>query len=314
MYEKDVRFIFSVLPVLFSPHQISSRRTSGRRSLEIVRTLKSLLIGVAFFPLLSIAAAPDRSSPDPQARAELTALVEAWIDAEVRSDRGALENILHPNFLSTFASGTTLRRDAYIDFIVGLDIAPFSVRNETMQIYGDTAVVIDVSTDGRTKFTWIAVKREGRWQVIAQTFSSVRQRSMTELTEMANQYAAAWSGQDPVAFASFYAENGVLRINDGEPAVGREAVTETARSFMTAFPDMVVELVELRKVDGYIEFHWRWTGTNTGPGGTGNAVELNGFERWTLDASGLILESLRHLDDAEYQRQLNAGVAGASDI
>ncbi len=278
-----------------------------------MKTMKRILIGVVLFPVLVIAAAPDRGSSDSQAKMELTALVEAWIDAEVQSDRRALEKILHPEFLSTFASGTTLNRDAYIDFIAGLDIAPFSVRNETTRIHGDTAVVIDVSTDGRTKFTWIAVKREGRWQAIAQTFSSVRQRTMTELTEMANRYAAAWSGQDPVEFASFYSENGVLRINDGKPAVGREAVTETARSFMTAFPDMVVRLVELRQVDGHIEFHWRWTGTNTGPGGTGRAVDLNGYEQWTLDANGLILESLGHLDDAEYQRQLNAGLPGASD-
>jgi len=76
---------------------------------------------------------------------------------------------------------------------------------------------------------------------------------------------------------------------------------------MTAFPDIVVRLVELRERDGYIEFHWHWTGTNTGPGGTGKAVDLRGYEQWTMDDDGLILESLGHLDDSEYQRQLNAG-------
>jgi hypothetical protein len=45
------------------------------------------------------------------------------------------------------------------------------------------------------------------------------------LTEFATRYAAAWSSQDPVKLASFYAENGSLRINDGEPSAGREAVT-----------------------------------------------------------------------------------------
>ncbi len=128
----------------------------------------------------------------------------------------------------------------------------------------------------------------------------------TELTEFAALYAAAWSSQNPVAFGLFYAESGSLRINDGEPSIGRDAVTETARGFMTAFPDMNVRLVELREADGYIEFHWHWTGTNTGLGGTGNAVDLRGYEQWTLDDDGLIIESLGHLDDAEYQRQLNA--------
>ncbi len=132
--------------------------------------------------------------------------------------------------------------------------------------------------------------------------------NMSELTDFATQYAAAWSGQDPIAFGSFYAENGSLRINDGEPSVGREAVVHTARSFMTSFPDMVVSLVEVRQEDGYVEFHWRWTGTNTGPGGTGNGVDLRGHEKWTFGGDGLILESLGHMDDVEYQRQLNADV------
>lgn len=128
----------------------------------------------------------------------------------------------------------------------------------------------------------------------------------SELTDFATQYAAAWSSQDSVAFASFYAENGSLRINDGEASVRREAVEQTARSFMTSFADMVVRLVEVKQKDRFVEFHWRWTGTNTGPNGTGNAVDLRGYEKWTFDGDGLILESLGYMDDSEYQRQLNA--------
>jgi steroid delta-isomerase-like uncharacterized protein len=129
---------------------------------------------------------------------------------------------------------------------------------------------------------------------------------MKDLTEFANRYAAAWSSQDPVAFASFYSENGSFSINDGEPSVGRDEIRETAHGFMTSFPDMVVRLVELRRTDDSVEFHWHWTGTNTGPGGTGNSVDLRGYEQWTLDGDGLILESRGNMDDAEYQRQLNA--------
>jgi steroid delta-isomerase-like uncharacterized protein len=129
-----------------------------------------------------------------------------------------------------------------------------------------------------------------------------------ELNGFATRYAAAWSSQNPSELASFYAENGYLRINDGEPHVGREAVEQAAREFMTAFPDMTIRLVEVRQVDQQVEFHWHWTGTHTGPGGSGNAVDLRGYEQWTLDESGLILESLGHMDDAEYQRQLSRGI------
>jgi len=50
-----------------------------------------------------------------------------------------------------------------------------------------------------------------------------------------------------------------------------------------------------------------WTGTNTGPGGTGKAVNLHGYERWTMGNNGLILLSDGHFDNDEYQRQLKGG-------
>lgn len=129
---------------------------------------------------------------------------------------------------------------------------------------------------------------------------------IAELAEFATRYAEAWSGQDPKAFASFYAETGSLTINDGAPSMGRDAVEQTAREYMSAFPDMVVSMVELSRDGERVNFYWHWTGTNTGPGGTGATVDLKGYEQWTLDDDGLILESLGHLDEAEYQRQLNA--------
>jgi uncharacterized protein (TIGR02246 family) len=130
----------------------------------------------------------------------------------------------------------------------------------------------------------------------------------TTLTDFATRYAAAWSGRNPAALASFYTENGSLTVNGGTPSVGRAAITATAQGFMTAFPDMVVQLARVIRQDGGAVFHWIWTGTNTGPGGTGAAVHISGYEEWTLGANNLIAESRGHFDEAEYQRQLNAGV------
>lgn len=126
------------------------------------------------------------------------------------------------------------------------------------------------------------------------------------LTEFATRYAVAWSSQDPAALAAFYAEDGSLTVNDGTPAVGRSAVEETARSFMTAFPDMVVRLDRLESGGDSVIFHWHWTGTYTGPGGNGAAVDIRGYEEWTLNDDGNIQQSLGHYDEAEYQRQLAA--------
>ena len=126
----------------------------------------------------------------------------------------------------------------------------------------------------------------------------------TQLTDFATRYAAAWSSQDPDALAAFYAEDGSLTVNAGPPAVGRAAIAAKAGDFMEAFPDMVVKMESIRGAGGRAVFRWRWTGTNTGPGGTGRPVDMTGDEEWTLDADGLIRESIGHYDEAEYERQM----------
>jgi steroid delta-isomerase-like uncharacterized protein len=128
--------------------------------------------------------------------------------------------------------------------------------------------------------------------------------NQAELTDFATRYAAAWSSQTPASLASFYAENGSLTVNAGSPSVGRAAITATARGFMTAFPDMVVRMDQVSQQDSHVIFRWTWTGKNTGPGGTGKSVRINGYEEWTMGADGLIADSKGHYDEAEYQRQL----------
>ena len=129
-----------------------------------------------------------------------------------------------------------------------------------------------------------------------------------DLHDFATRYTAAWSSQDPTRVASFYAPRGSLTINDGAPSVGQEAITEAARGFMVAFPDMVVAMDSLRVEGAAPEYHWTLTGTNTGPGGTGHAVRISGYEVWTMGDDGLIARSQGYFDTAEYQRQLEHGV------
>src|SRR5690348_5106431 len=133
--------------------------------------------------------------------------------------------------------------------------------------------------------------------------------NQTALTDFGTRYAAAWSSQNPASVASFYNEQGSLVVNGGASSVGRSAITETARGFMTAFPDMVVKMDQVTRNGSHVIFRWTWTGTNTGPGGTGKPVRINGYEEWTIGADGLIAESKGHYDEAEYQRQLKSGAA-----
>jgi uncharacterized protein (TIGR02246 family) len=126
------------------------------------------------------------------------------------------------------------------------------------------------------------------------------------MKDFATRYTAAWCSQDPSQVASFFAENGALTINGGSPSVGRAAITASAHGFMSAFPDLKVEMNAIEPHGAGFIYRWTLSGTNTGTGGTGNRVRIVGYEEWTMGADGLISKSLGHFDDAEYERQLHS--------
>ncbi len=128
----------------------------------------------------------------------------------------------------------------------------------------------------------------------------------SKLNQFAIRYTAAWCSQHAASVASFFGAHGSLKINDGAPAIGRPAITNSAQSFMTAFPDLVIKMDRAVVNDTKTEYHWTLTGTNTEPGGTGKFVRISGFEEWRFGSDGLIAESLGHFDAADYHRQLKA--------
>jgi nuclear transport factor 2 (NTF2) superfamily protein len=129
--------------------------------------------------------------------------------------------------------------------------------------------------------------------------------NLSKMKDFAISYTRAWSSQDPASVAAHFAEDGSLQINDNEPSVGRDQLEATARSFMTALPDLLLTMDDL-SFDGE-RFIYRWTldGTNTGPGGTGHTVHISGFEEWTMNPEGLIEHSQGHMDLDDYARQLS---------
>jgi len=134
---------------------------------------------------------------------------------------------------------------------------------------------------------------------------------LAKLEKFAQRYAKAWCSQDPKKVAVFFAENGSISINNGLPAVGRVAIAREAQAFMTTFPDMIVTFDKLESRGDTTAFHWTLTGTNTGPGGTGNRVRISGYELWKIDDAGLIAESSGHFDAAEYERHLKGSDKGS---
>jgi predicted ester cyclase len=136
------------------------------------------------------------------------------------------------------------------------------------------------------------------------TLSLEKAMDVAKLREFGTKYTAAWCSQNAASVATFFAERGSLKINDGVPSVGRTAVTAAAQGFMTAFPDMVVTMDSVSLEAGRAVYRWTLTGTNTGPAGTGKAVRINGYEEWTFGADDLIAESRGHFDQSEYDRQV----------
>ena len=125
-----------------------------------------------------------------------------------------------------------------------------------------------------------------------------------ELKDFGTRYTAAWCSQNAPSVAAFFSESGSLQINSGIPSVGRAAIAAAAQGFMSAFPNMVVAMDGVGFEGKGAVYRWTLTGTETGPGGSGNSVRINGYEEWTFGADGLIAESKGHFDEVEYKRQL----------
>jgi hypothetical protein len=127
-----------------------------------------------------------------------------------------------------------------------------------------------------------------------------------ELRARGIEYAKAWSSSVPEEPFSYQAENCVLSINDGDPITSAEARLATLAGFMEAFPDMRITMRSIANEERGTVFYWNLKGTNTGPGGTGNIIDIDGCEVWKLDANNKIEELRGYFDAEEHERQLHS--------
>lgn len=154
------------------------------------------------------------------------------------------------------------------------------------------------------------IKEDGKWQFINISFTNTplpEELKKLDLEVFAKSYAQVWCSQRPNFVSFFFAEDGELTVNNGETAIGRNAITNVAKGFMEAFPDMIVSLDSLVSKSDKTRFYWTLAGTNIGLNGTGNKVKISGFEEWTINDKGLIQKSNGYFDEKEYKRQLEFG-------
>ena len=155
------------------------------------------------------------------------------------------------------------------------------------------------------------MKENGEWKFLNISFTVERipeEKKKFDLDIFARSYAQAWGSKRPNFVASYFAKDGAIQVNDGEPAIGRTAITKVVQGFMTDLPDMIVRYDSLVPKSKGTEFHWTLMATNTGSGGTGNKVKVSGYEFWQLDDNGLIMNSQGHFPTEEYNRQIEFGI------
>jgi len=120
--------------------------------------------------------------------------------------------------------------------------------------------------------------------------------------DFANAYTEAWCSRSAEAVANFYAEDAISIINAEEPAVGRVAIAEAMQQFITAFPDLVVRMDDLRSGGKQAIYLWTLVGTHRA---TENFVKISGWQNWILADGLLIARADGGYDAEDYERQIN---------
>lgn len=121
------------------------------------------------------------------------------------------------------------------------------------------------------------------------------------ISKMAEQYTAAWNSKSPDAVASFYAKEGEIIINRGDPWTGRSRVAEMASGFYADVPDLKLVCNEIRCAGSHAIYVWTFTGHDAK---TGNPLEIRGWEEWEIDTDLKVRSSRGWFDAEEYARQV----------
>nr|WP_321512320.1 nuclear transport factor 2 family protein [uncultured Hyphomonas sp.] len=122
-----------------------------------------------------------------------------------------------------------------------------------------------------------------------------------DLAKLADGYTAAWNTGSADAVAGFYAEDGQITINGGDPWLGRTGVRDMAAGFFADVPDLVLSCDGIRAAGTHVVYLWTFTGHDAG---TNNPLEIHGWEEWTLDVDGKVQSSLGWYDAEDYARQV----------
>jgi uncharacterized protein (TIGR02246 family) len=120
------------------------------------------------------------------------------------------------------------------------------------------------------------------------------------VAKMAADYTAAWNSGSAEAVASFYAEDGGIVINNGDPWEGRGGVRDMAAGFFADVPDLSLTCDDIRLAGLHAVYVWTFTGHDAT---TGKPLHIRGWEEWELGDDLKVRTSRGWFDTADYARQ-----------
>ena len=123
----------------------------------------------------------------------------------------------------------------------------------------------------------------------------------TTIEQIAADYTAAWNSKDPHAVASFFAEDGVIVINRGEPWTGRARVADMAAGFYADVPDLTLTCDAVRAAGDHVVYVWTFTGHDAG---TNNPLTIHGWEEWDMGPDMKVRASRGWFDAQAYAQQV----------
>jgi uncharacterized protein (TIGR02246 family) len=118
--------------------------------------------------------------------------------------------------------------------------------------------------------------------------------------QMADDYTSAWNSGSAQAVAEFYAKDGGIVINRGEPWQGRDRVAQMASGFFSDVPDLKLVCDGVRCAGEHVVYLWTFTGTHSG---TKKPLRVSGWEEWDLDPDYKVKTSRGWYDADDYTRQ-----------
>jgi uncharacterized protein (TIGR02246 family) len=125
--------------------------------------------------------------------------------------------------------------------------------------------------------------------------------TLDDVAQLAKDYTAAWNSKSAAAVASFYAENGEIVINRGDPWSGRSRVEEMAAGFYADVPDLTLACDDIRLSGTHADYVWTVTGHDAN---TGNSLTVRGREEGELSDDLKVIASRGWFDADEYARQV----------